>query len=45
MTLLMRCPDWFVRYLSLLTGNIVTGIMLGFVTLVVGRVVAREWQN
>ncbi|MFP1528396.1 hypothetical protein ACLB1R_20640 [Escherichia coli] len=27
-----------------LTCNIVTGIMLGFVTLVVGRVFAREWQ-
>ncbi len=28
-----------------LTCNIVTGIMLGFVTLVVGRVFAREWQK
>lgn len=28
-----------------LTCNIVTGIMLGFVTLVVGRVFAREWDR
>ncbi|KFB98761.1 guanine-hypoxanthine permease [Trabulsiella guamensis ATCC 49490] len=28
-----------------LTCNIVTGIMLGFVTLVVGRVFARKWQK
>ena len=30
---------------AVLTCNIVTGIMLGFVTLVVGRVFAREWQK
>jgi adenine/guanine/hypoxanthine permease len=29
----------------LLTCNIVTGIMLGFCTLVVGRVLAGEWRK
>ena len=28
-----------------LTGNIVTGIMLGFLTLVCGRVVSGEWKK
>lgn len=36
---------WCVPCSSFLTCNIVTGIMLGFVTLVVGRVFAREWQK
>jgi AGZA family xanthine/uracil permease-like MFS transporter len=28
-----------------LTCNIVTGIMLGFCTLVIGRIVAGEWRK
>ncbi|MDF7679315.1 NCS2 family permease [Enterobacteriaceae bacterium ESL0689] len=31
--------------LIVLTGNIVTGIMIGFATLVIGRLVAGEWRK
>ncbi len=33
------------RYLSALTANIVTGIMLGFASLVIGRIIAGEWRK
>ncbi|STE44153.1 putative permease [Escherichia coli] len=45
MILLTLWLAWCVPCSSFLTCNIVTGIMLGFVTLVVGRVFAREWQK
>lgn len=35
---------WFARCLSL-TANIVTGIMLGFAALVIGRVVSGDFKR
>lgn len=40
-----KSPRYMCAVFIVLTCNIVTGIMLGFVTLVVGRVFAREWQK
>ncbi len=45
MILLTLWLAWCGPCSFVLTCNIVTGIMLGFVTLVVGRVFAREWQK
>ncbi len=45
MTLLTRWLALITAVFIVLTCNIVTGIMIGFATLVIGRLVSGEWRK